>query len=847
MSQPRQPIPPPADPGSAAVADPRLPLLFLAGGAAALIYELAWFQWLQLILGLTSVSLGLILGTFMGGMGLGSLLLPRWIPVRHAPLRVVATLELGVAVWAGVLLLLGPSLASGYSRLAGPGALGATVRGGLAALCLIPPTLMMGATLPLVSRCLENDGTRASRIGFLYACNTAGAVLGCLVGGCYLLRLHDIGIATTAGILINLAAAALAWSAAPRSPLASTDERHDLPAARPNAGADAAAREALWVAALSGATALGAEVVWTRLMGLVLGGTVYTFSLLLAVLLAGLGLGSGLASSWSMTHRNPRLAMAWVQLGLVVGMVWAAWMIPESLPHWPINPAISLSPWYTFQLDLLRAAWVVLPAALCWGATLPVALAAFGLEANAGSGDAARRVGQVYAANTLGSILGALGFSLLVIPWLGSQGAERLLIALAVLAAGLSIHAARRRGTPPLGSGFSRGLVGAVALLGLIAVVRVPETPWGLAAYGRFLATYGPRLDPRVRPETETSFTNPAVDIHCTYLGEGINGSIAVTRLNSGTRNFHSAGKVQASNDPRDMRLQRMLGHLSALVHTRPESILVVACGAGVTAGSFVPHPETRRIVICDIEPLVPARVAPQFAKENFNVIADPRTQVVSDDGRHFIRTTRETFDIITSDPIDPWVKGCAALNTVEYYRMCREHLRPGGVMSLWVPLYESDRDTVRTLMASFFAVFPDATLWSNDEAGQGYDAVLLGQATPTRIDLASLQARYDRPEYLAVRRSLREAGFPTLLDLMGTYAGNAADLEPWCRGATLNTDRNLRLQYLAGWSVNSFVSARILDEIVAYRRYPVSLFGSDEAHRRRITDSWKPAPARGQ
>ena len=845
MSPLRPSAPSPIEPQGDAGADPRLPLLFLAGGAAALIYELAWFQWLQLILGLTSVSIGLILGTFMGGMGLGSLLLPRSIPVRRHPLRVVAMLEVGIAIWAGALLLLGPGLASAYSRLAGPGALGATVRGGLAALCLIPPTVMMGATLPLVSRCLGDKGTRASRVGFLYACNTAGAVLGCLLGGFYLLRLHDLVVATGAGMLINLAAAGLAWSAAHQIP--TSPEANPCDTASVNRPAVPGARDALWVAGLSGASALGAEVVWTRLLGLVLGGTVYTFSLLLAVLLAGLGLGSGMASCWSLTHRNPRLAMTWIQLGLVMGIVWAVWMIPESLPHWPINPAISLSPWYTFQLDLLRAAWAVLPAAFCWGASLPVALAVFGWEAGAGTADAARRVGQVYAANTLGSILGALGFSLGVVPWLGSRGAERLLIALSILAAGLSIHAVRRRGTPPLGSWRSRGLMGGVALLGLAAVIRVPETPWGLAAYGRFLATYGPRLDPQVRPENETSFTNLAVDIHCTYLGEGINGSIAVTRLNSGTRNFHSAGKVQASNDPRDMRLQRMLGHLSALVHAKAESVLVVACGAGVTAGSFVPHPETRRIVICDIEPLVPARVAPQFSKENFNVIADPRTQVVSDDGRHFIRTTHESFDIITSDPIDPWVKGCAALNTVEYYRMCREHLRPGGVMSLWVPLYESDRDTVRTLMTSFFAVFPDATLWSNDEAGQGYDAVLLGQASPTRLDLTALQARYDRPEYLAVRRSLREAGFPTLLELMGTYAGNAADLEPWCRGAALNTDRNLRLQYLAGWSVNSFLSSRILDEIVAYRRYPVALFGSDESHRRQITDSWKSTPARNE
>ena len=151
---------------------------------------------------------------------------------------------------------------------------------------------------------------------------------------------------------------------------------------------------------------------------------------------------------------------------------------------------------------------------------------------------------------------------------------------------------------------------------------------------------------------------------------------------------------MQASSNASDMRLQRMLGHIPALIHKDPKSVLVVACGAGVTAGSFIVHPGVERIVVCDIEPLVPRDVAPMFAKENYDLVGEEnahRVHVVLDDGRHFIRTAQEKFDIITSDPIDPWVKGCAALNTVEYYQMCKDHLNPGGVMALWMPLYESN------------------------------------------------------------------------------------------------------------------------------------------------------------
>ena len=318
-------------------------------------------------------------------------------------------------------------------------------------------------------------------------------------------------------------------------------------------------------------------------------------------------------------------------------------------------------------------------------------------------------------------------------------------------------------------------------------------------------------------------------------------------------RSFHGAGKIQASTLPADMRLQRMLGHLPALVHKKPESVLVVACGAGITAGTFVLHPDVKRIVICDIEPLVPTVVTPMFGEENYHVVdgiarENPHTvngkqvEVVYDDGRHFLRTTREKFDIITSDPIDPWVKGCAALNTVEYYRMCRDHLNPGGIVCLWIPLYESNLETTKSVIATFFQVFPHGILWSNEREGYGYDAILFGQVEPTVIDVDELQRRLDRPDHQLVKQSLREVGFGELerrrrwggteegIDLLATYAGQAPLLKEWSRGAQINTDRNLRLQYLAGMWLNSNMGERILSGILAHYRFPDQTFvGSPE------------------
>jgi spermidine synthase len=798
-------------------------LLFVGSGCAALIYEIVWLQLLQLVIGLTTASLGVLLGAFMGGMCLGSLLLARVVPANCHPLRVYAFLEWGIGA-LGLALCFGiDRVATLYGAHAGSGGWGMVLRGMVAGACLVPPTLLMGATLPAVSRWVRATPEGMGWLGFFYGGNIVGGVAGCLGAGFYLLRLHSATTAAVVAAGLNVAMGMLGLWLAHRLPHAISEPPLPI-AANPPADHEKhpVRRRVLCALALSGATALGAEVVWTRVLALLLGGTVYTFSILLAVFLGGLGLGSTLGASMARRVGDPRRALGWTQLLLVPAIAWTACMTTRSLPYWPTNPSLSLSPWFNLQLDLVRALWAVLPGAVLWGASFPLALACLASD----TADSGRVVGGAYAGNTLGAIAGSLLFSLVVIPWGGTQVAERLLIALAGISAALLL--VPRRGAPePSEPAWPRAIT-ALVLVGALtgaAAWGVGGIPWGLAAYGRYLATYGNRLAPGITAEPQVPTSGGPPDLYCTYLGEGLNGTVAVSMGTSGVRSFHSAGKVQASNDPRDMRLQRMLGHLSALVHSRPESVLVVACGAGVTAGSFVVHPELRRLVICHIEPLVPQRITPMFDRENHGVLRDPRTQVVFDDGRHFIRTTQEKFDLITSDPIDPWVKGCAALNTVEYYEMCKSRLKPGGVVSLWVPLYENDIRSVRSLVATFFRVFPNGLLFSNDSDGEGYDAVLLGQVEPTRIDLDLLQGRLEREDHARVRESLADVGFHTGASLMGTYAGCAPDLADWMRGAEINTDRNLRLQYLAGMAFNNFNPTEIITDIRRYRRFPEKLF----------------------
>jgi spermidine synthase len=260
-----------------------------------------------------------------------------------------------------------------------------------------------------------------------------------------------------------------------------------------------------------------------------------------------------------------------------------------------------------------------------------------------------------------------------------------------------------------------------------------------------------------------------------------------------------------------------------------PKNVLVVGFGAGVTAGAISIHPTVERMVICELEPLIPKVVSTYFGDVNYNVAANPKVQIVYDDARHYVLTSREKFDLITSDPIHPWVKGAATLYTKEYFEHVKAHLNPGGVVTQWVPLYESTEDAVRSEIATFLEVFPNGTIWRNDDPlGRGYDAVLVGRLEETPIDVNAWQARIDSPAYADVKASLDGVGYPTVVDMLKTYMGRGNDLGPWIAGAVINTDKNLRLQYLAGFGFNNNTGTEIRDSILFYLRFPSDLFTGD-------------------
>ena len=316
-------------------------------------------------------------------------------------------------------------------------------------------------------------------------------------------------------------------------------------------------------------------------------------------------------------------------------------MLTDSLPYWPINPSISTSIWFNFQLDIVRCLWVVLPGAILWGASFPLALASVAGPARIPAASSAACMPPTPSVRSSGRWLPAWSSRVARQP-----GGQQVLIFISALSALMMLApaAAGEAGRRACG-GHGRGARSlATGVAGLLAR-NVPAVPGMLVAYGRYAATW-------------VGLTN------IIYVGEGLNAFVAVSETSNGVRNYHNAGKVQASSEPQDMRLQRMLGHFTHLIPSTPSNALVIGCGAGVTAGAVSIGPDVKHMTIAEIEPLVPASVSKYFGEYNYNVVDNPKVTVHIDDARHFLLTTDEMFDAVTSDPLDPWVKGAATLYT---------------------------------------------------------------------------------------------------------------------------------------------------------------------------------------
>ena len=755
-------------------------VLFALSGAAALVYEVVWTRLLTLQVGHGLAAASTVLAAFMGGLAIGAAAGGR-VGQRMSPpaaLRAYAGLETAIAAFAlllpALLAALRAPLAALYDN--GDGGLAfAVVRMGSSLLLLSVPAAAMGATFPIASRWMVRHASSVSAdAGRLYAANTLGAAAGALLAGFVLLPALGLWGATLTAVVLNLTAAAGAWwlstlpvasevgTVAERTP---SDTRQRRKTARAVVTA-IAGRPAVAAAALgvTGFASLTLQVVWTRLLASILGPTTYAFSAVVAVFILGIAGGSAMGAWLSRRLRQPSLALAVCVIASGGLALAAATMVDATV----LSVArLVASPQVTFQQvviqEWLLTASILLPMALAFGAAFPLALAVAARTDDTVVAD----LGLVYAVNTLGAILGALLAGFALIPWLGLHDTIRVVAVLtAVAGAALAVVARPSRSWLALGLG-----------------VVVCAGAWVVPSWDPLLLSSGAyKYAPSLRgPDLQTALTAGELP----YYREGSTGTVAVRRL-AGTTSLSIDGKVDAS-DAADMLTQRMLAHLPLLLHPAPKKAAILGLGSGVTLGSALTH-GLERAVVLEISPEV-VEASRFFEAANHHALQNPATRLVVGDGRTHLLLGDEQYDVIVSEPSNPWMAGIASLFTREFFEVAKSRLSPGGVLCQWAHTYDISDPDLRSIVATFLSVFPNGSLWLVGEA----DVLLIGSTEPLTDRIAGIAGAWRRP---GVAEDLASVGATAPISVLSLFISDGEALKTWTAGAPIQTDNQARLEF---------------------------------------------------
>jgi spermidine synthase len=753
--------------------------LYVLSGAAALVLEVAWFRLLGLYVGHTTGASSTVLASFMGGLSAGALMGGRLAPRLTAAgaLRAVAVAEALVGLSALLLPVLlraaEPALAMVYAN--GTGEAVFAVGRMLACVAVLAlPTMAMGAGYPLLVRALDDDRQGSAAAGWLYAANTCGASAGALLAGFVLIPALGTRVTTWTAAALDLAIAAAAWVTA-----ASLDQparrRPGAPAAtRPTSSSTPAGVSALALVAATtlGFVSLAGQVVWTRVLALIVGPTTYAFSVMVGVSIGGLAVGA-LVGTRAAAGRHAGGWLGVAALAVGVAMLGATASV-DALVLWMARTGAQAASFDAMAWRQLAVAIGLLaPSSLALGAAFPLALAVV-------RASGAKAAASIYAVNTVGGIAGALAAGFLLVPALGLMTTVQVLAGLAV-ACGLLVLVR----TAPL----ARVHLTAMALL-VVGGVCVARGGWHPA----LLASGAYRFAPEYA-DLDMAVMLTAGEL--LYLREGPSATVAVRRL-AGTTSLVIDGKPDASNAG-DMLTQKLLGHLPLLMHPHPRRVCVIGLGSGVTAGAVLRHPVTALDVI-EIAPEVVAASA-FFARENGEALDDRRTRLLVTDARSHLRLSRETYDVVISEPSNPWMAGVAALFTREFLESVRARLGPGGIFCQWAHTYDMSEGDLRSILATFRSVFPSAGVWLVGDA----DLLIIGgtEAAPDPARVAPALGR------LGVLEDLGAVAVTRASDLTGLLVADARGLAVLAGSAPVQDDDRLALEFSAARAMAQREGAR--------------------------------------
>jgi len=804
-----------------------LSCLFFISGFSSLILEVTWARQLTQLTGsgvratasVAAVTLaGLALGAWLGGWRSDRLV---------APLRVYAWVEMSIGAWA----LLTPVLCAWAMRLAprvqvfSSGSVESAAGPLLASILLVlPGSLLMGATTPLMVRAdfslagshLE-DGSAGLRLGWLYGWNTLGGAAGALSAA--FLILPAMGLRSTsllvAGIDILLAALALALARVGAKQLSDRDPHPGTTSPRGvSISHPPEVRRFLVALFLAGAAGAICQVGWTRLLVLYFGSSVQALGLTLAACLAGLALGSaGCAAALRRSASPVRIS------SMLSGA--AAGLLLLSLPLWGKLPALAAMAQVYFGASFAGAlalqaglcALLILPPAAAFGGLLPALTATL----RAGGASTGRTAGNGYALDSAGAVLGGLTAGFVLLPRWGVEALLRWAIVAAVVLLILLALSSRRSLLAMVRTSTLGGALGCAAIL--------------LPSWDPLLLTSGPLLYSAAYVRAGGMSWKGVQEAmrrrgRLLFLDEGTDATVSVRRTPAGNLSLQINGKTDAS-DGGDLPAQILAGEIPALLHAAPSRALIIGLASGTTAGALADHP-VDRLECVEISSGV-ARAAQLFETANRGVLSDPRFRLLLGDGRTYLQQTTETFDLIVSQPTNPWIAGVTNLFTREFFHTARERLSPGGVLAVWVQGYAMHPDDFKSIVATFQEVFPDCQLW--EESAGGGDYYLLGRKGGGAPDLQAVAERMESSGPL--QAELARAGIGGMADFLDRFIASGKTLQQFSHSAPRISDDNVRLEYTAPREIWSHRLPELLSSLEAIRQSPATIFPEilDPAH----------------
>jgi spermidine synthase len=792
--------------------------LFVVSGFTGLAYEVVWARLLVRVFGASSLAVTTILASYMAGLALGSLLLGRVIDRVGIPLRVYGLLELGIGGFAigfpRVISRFDAIYGGLYPALDDHFYLLTLIRFLICFGILLIPTILMGGTLPVLSKHLASSlSNLAGRVGRLYAVNTLGAVGGAFAAGLVILPRLGINNTTMLCAALNLCIAAAAMLLARKD----AKEAGAVPAGMDRTPSERSYpsglhRQILAVFMVTGFCALAAEVVWTRMLSLALGTTVYAFAVMLAVFLLGLGTGSATFAPVAQRSRNPARVLGLVIAGVGIGVFLSllafgriAFLYMSLYQH--MHPSGGGLLW----IQLLLCGITMLLPSFLMGGIFPLVARLYARDITR----VGREIGQAYGLNTVGAILGSVAGSFL---FLGHLGMENSLMAIGAVysIAGLTVI---------VKAGEFRHLGARVATAGGVVVVTVAVLLTSPGIDRKTLTCGVYRYAPIYA--TVEGLKTSMRRISLLFYDEGIDATVSVEKFR-GEVSILIDGKADASSGIGDMRTQVLLAQLPLLLHTNPDTVLVIGLGSGVTLGSA----ETHDLGLIDcVELLENVVEASDYMREyNQGCLADPRAHLIIGDGRNHLLLTRRSYDVIISEPTNPWISGVGDLFTREFFGLARKRLTQDGIMCAWFHTYHMGDEDVRAMVATFMSVFPNTSLWLINDG----DIILLGGMKPITIG-ERVEKRMGSPAVAGDLERIRIGAAPDLVSFL--VAGPAGLAEYAGSAGKLHTDDNMMLEFSAGLRVlesTEYVHlSNFLDLIDPSRAVSIEgLGGEDVLHR---------------